>query len=85
MASTSASGSDNKLSIDFTGNGISEFPYVSASGSIVPKSYILVHIKKDELADGERKIESSNTVSYLNTSGRAKSSTNSIALVGYAQ
>lgn len=78
-------GSDSIASIGLASGGINEFPYINASGSIVPKTYILVHLKRDSLTDGEHQIESSDTLGFTNFAGVQKSKTNTTPLTGYAQ
>lgn len=61
-----ASGSDSVASIALDSGGINEFPYINSSGSIVAKTYLLVHLNRDALSDGEHLIESSDTLGFTN-------------------
>ena len=84
-ASTSASGELSVGTVKLADAGITEFPYIDASGSIVPKTRILIHLKKASLSDGEHLIENSSNLAYTNFVGRTKTAISSGSLVGYAQ
>ena len=78
--SVTSSGSDSVAHLDFSNAGINEFPYINASGSIIPKTYVLVHLKRDELSDGEHPVVDSDSVNFTNFAGKAKTKTNTIPL-----
>ncbi|EKD30303.1 MAG: hypothetical protein ACD_78C00095G0001, partial [uncultured bacterium (gcode 4)] len=80
-----ASGSDSVASIALDSGGINEFPYINSSGSIVAKTYLLVHLNRDTLSDGEHLIESSDTLGFTNFAWVRQSKTNITPLTGYAQ
>lgn len=81
----SLSGSDSVASIDLDTGGIHEFPYINQEGSIVAKTYFLVHLKQDALVEWENKVETSSTVRYANYGGKEQQKTNSTPLNGYVQ
>jgi hypothetical protein len=83
--SLSSSGTDMVAHLDFSSAGMNEFPYITASGTITPKTYVLIHLKRDELSDGEHPVENSDTIHFTNFAGKEKAKSNTIPLKGYAQ
>ncbi|MDD4530307.1 MAG: hypothetical protein PHO80_02015, partial [Candidatus Gracilibacteria bacterium] len=78
-------GDFKKVNINFTQAGIDKFPYVNSGGTIIPKTYVLVHLTKDSLPDGEHLIENSSKINFNNDGNVAKSKENTTQLKGYAQ
>jgi len=77
-------GNAKSWKMNFSDNSMPQFPYFQ-SGSVVAKTYVLVHITKEALSDGQHVVETGSTISYTNAANKAKTSNLGAAISGYAQ
>lgn len=75
----------NKLNINFAAAWITKFPYTDNNGKIIAKTYIVTHLTKDSLDDGERLVEWGSTINYSNDSWNSETSENTTQIKWYAQ